>query len=213
MRVPDSQQSLPTGLLATTGESRRARLGVEADLRERFLVEVTALKSQLMAYCRHVTWTSDEHEDVLQSALSTAFASFQTFTPGSNFRAWMFRYAQNAAYQHNRRRRPASLGEDVVAPELDASAPMADEDPAATRKAVVSDPTSLIAGFDERVHAAVRTLSDPERTSLLLRSVAGCTYAEIAEIMAMPSGTVMSHLARARAKMRARLAGFHKDAP
>jgi RNA polymerase sigma-70 factor (ECF subfamily) len=222
--VQEPQPSAPPGRVAhhrgaavraqelePAAQAPEARAHADADQRERFITEVTPLKPQLLAFCRHVTWTRDDQEDVLQSALSTAFATFAVFRPGTNFRAWMFRHVQNAAYQHNRRRRPEPLSDDVAAPQGDAADSTMSQDVTAARQAVIDDPAALIDGFETRVRTAMLGLSEAERTSLLLRSVADCTYLEIADIMGMPSGTVMSHLARARAKMRARLAMGRKE--
>jgi RNA polymerase sigma-70 factor (ECF subfamily) len=159
-----------------------------------------------MAFCRHATWTADDIEDVLQSALSTAYATFHAFQPGSNFRAWMFAHLQHAAFQHNRRKRPQALADDVAAPQAVDPRPAGAWEHGDARQAVLDAPATVIASFDARVRTAVLALSDVERTALLLRSVGSCTYQDIADILAMPIGTVMSHLARARAKMRTRLA-------
>jgi RNA polymerase sigma factor (sigma-70 family) len=178
---------------------------VDPERQQRFCAALQPLKAQIQAFCRQAVWMPGDAEDVLQSALATAYAGYASFREGSNFRAWLFTHLQNAAYQHNRRHRDKPLPDGLEAPAPDASAdpPL---DPALACRQVLDDPQTLCAGFDGRVRAAVQTLSERERAVLLLRAVGDCTYQEIAAILALPVGTVMSHLSRARERMRVCLA-------
>ena len=203
-----SQSPRPAGLVAVPLAQLHAQApsgAASSDQQERFLDTILPLKHQLVAFSRSITWEPADAEDVLQSALATAYATFATFRPGSNARAWLFTHLQHAAYQHNRRRRSVPLDGELAAPAYAQGAIGEACDDGDAGASVLTAPARLIDGFDARVRAAVLTLGEAERTILLLRAIAGCTYQEMADIMAMPIGTVMSHLARARAKMRARL--------
>ncbi len=87
----------------------------------RFLALVEPIRSTLIAYSRQVVWFPSDCEDVLQTAMVTAFAAFPRYQEGTNFRAWMFKHLQNSAWNHNRRRRNLSLSNPVI--ESEATAP------------------------------------------------------------------------------------------
>ncbi len=178
----------------------------DGERQQRFLAALQPLKAQILAFSRQAVWLASDAEDVLQSALATAYGGFAGFAPGSNFRAWIFAHLQHAAWQHNRRHRAQPLPDGLSAPSSDAHGEPA-LDPAQACRQVLEDPQALTAGFDARVRAALAQLGESERAVLLLRAVGECTYQEIAKILALPSGTVMSHLSRARERMRQRLAG------
>jgi RNA polymerase sigma-70 factor (ECF subfamily) len=180
---------------------------------DRFLAALQPLKAQVLAFCRQAAWRRSDADDVLQSALAAAYAGFAAFRAGSNFRAWIFTHLQHAAYQHNRRLRdqqPLPDGLEAPAPDTGGEPPL---DPALACRQVLDDPQTLCAGFDARVRAALQTLSERERAVLLLRAVGECSYQEISDILALPIGTVMSHLSRARSHMRIRLAHAPTHAP
>ncbi len=125
-------------------------------------------------------------EDVLQEAALTALGKLATFHPGSSFVAWMSQYVRFVALNHRRkqeRRRRA----------LDAEGP---------GEVSVADPASDREGFDANVQRALASLGETPRTCLLLKTVVELEYTEIAELLDIPAGTAMSHVSRARAKMK-----------
>jgi len=69
------------------------------------------------------------------------------------------------------------------------------------------EPEGILAAIDETLAEAIRALSEAERLVLLLRCVGELSYREISEVLAMPEGTAMSHLARARKHLRLQLSG------
>jgi RNA polymerase sigma factor (sigma-70 family) len=213
-RIPFASGSAPGGPVgAAAAPPAPAHLAREEGARQqRFLAALQPLKAQIMAFCRHAVWMKGDADDVLQSAFATAYAGYASFHAGSNFRAWIFTHLQHAAWQHNRRHRDSPLPDGLEAPAPDASAdpPL---DPVLACRQVLDDPSTLCAGFDARVRAALQALSERERAVLLLRAVGDCSYQEIAGILDVPIGTVMSHLSRARERMRIRLAGSLIDDP
>ncbi len=135
-------------------------------------------------------------EDIVQDAAMVALGKLDTFVPGSNFVAWMGQYVRYLALNERRKRdrRRRALEEGGEALILQTSAPPA-------------DPQAL---FDRSVARALASLSEAQRTCLLLKTVVELEYGEIAELLEMPAGTAMSHVSRARAKMRTLLPPQHQ---
>lgn len=131
-------------------------------------------------------------DDVVQDAATVALGKLGDFDPATSFPAWFGQIVRFVALNESRRRRrhPAA-GDDALH-----GSPAKDAHP----------PTASHAPFDRRVDEALGTLSDVARTCLVLRSVHGMTFTQIAEAMGIPEGTAMSHVHRARAALRERLA-------
>lgn len=131
-------------------------------------------------------------EDLVQETYLKALRSFDSFQPGTNFRAWMFRILKNTFLSSRTR---LSRGLTV---EIDA------EDDVPVLPATSGTPESLlIERFQEdAVRKAIEQLPVAFRDVLLLCDVEGASYREISEILSIPIGTVMSRLARARKTVR-----------
>lgn len=126
-------------------------------------------------------------EDLVQETLLRAWRSFHQFRPGTNGRAWLFRILLNAFYEQGRRRQnaPAVIPLRDVEHELRANSAVAEQ---------------------VEVTRALDKLSVEHRTVLLLAVVEGFTCEEVAGILTLPIGTVMSRLSRARRALRHQLA-------
>jgi RNA polymerase sigma-70 factor (ECF subfamily) len=172
---------------------------------ETFIGLLEPLKRPLLAYCSKSLQRGCDREDALQTAVTTAFSSFASFQLGTNFTAWMFKHLFHAVANLRRR------SQDTVALDGDrdhCELQMATTDQLSMEMAyhhLLSNPEMLYDQFDSHIAAALRVLSEDERSILLLRSIGGLTYREISEIRAVPVGTIMSHLSRSRQKMRERL--------
>lgn len=132
----------------------------------------------------------------------TAWREFGRFQRDTNFKAWMFRILINTSFRLNKRfaRRPTtSLDESA----LDLQATMEREGAWAS---LLESPERLRELMDERLVAAIDDLGANERECLLLRVIEDFSYKEIAAMLNMPMGTVMSHVHRGRTKLRERLA-------
>lgn len=141
-------------------------------------------------------------EDVVQEAAVIGLSKLASFEPGTSFQAWMGQIVRNVARNHARRR---ARGATVELPETLAAPAVAS--PVAEARGL-GDPTALHGQhFDDRVVAALRTLSDTARVCLLLRTVLELDYAEIARSLGIPEGTAMSHVHRSRSRMRILLEG------
>ena len=141
---------------------------------------------------RWLTRSAADAEDVVQDAFLRAFAAIGGYA-GGNPRAWILTIVRRTAYSWMAKNRPALL---VVTDDLEAIE-RAQADPGESWGATPE--TLLIAAQDgERLSRAIEALSPPFREALVLRDVQGLSYREIAEVMEIPIGTVMSRLARAR---------------
>jgi RNA polymerase sigma-70 factor (ECF subfamily) len=142
----------------------------------------------LDAAYRLARWlTRNEHdaEDVVQEASFRAFRSFRTFS-GENARAWFLRIVRNSCYDARRWWLPPNT--DVF-----------DEEQHSTDELVVTPETLLLQAADALlVEQTLRDLPDRYRELLVLREIEGLSYKELASVLGIPMGTVMSGLSRAR---------------
>jgi len=140
-------------------------------------------------------------EDVIQDAAMVAMRKLDQFQRGTSFRSWVGAIVRNVALNAVRgdRRRRSSLGEWTAQNE---SMMTQDDD---------FDRTSASGMPDARIVAALADIGDVPRACLLLRTVGNLQYAEIATLLEIPEGTAMSHVHRARAHWRQRLAGVWEE--
>lgn len=141
-----------------------------------------------------------EAEDLVQEAYMRAWKSFDGFRGGDS-RAWILAIVRNACLSWLARRGPA-VGQPVEFDEMLHSPVSA-----------VPEPESLRAAADaqRRVTAALESLPPEFREVLVLRELEGCSYKEIGAVAGVPLGTVMSRLARARARLAALVQGVHES--
>jgi RNA polymerase sigma-70 factor (ECF subfamily) len=170
----------------------------------------TALRPHLAAahhLARWLTRTAADAEDAVQNAVLRAFRSFDRQRP-INPRAWLLRIVRNCCYdlreQQDREPSRAMLDDEALETAQPASAVvgLVPENPEA-RLLRMADGRAL--------EVALRELPDEFREAFLLREVEGLSYKEIADVAAVPIGTVMSRLSRARAQLRALLGGRRRE--
>ncbi|MCI0462280.1 MAG: sigma-70 family RNA polymerase sigma factor [Gemmataceae bacterium] len=173
---------------------------------ESFMRHLEPLQGALEAYCRRSVRDPNALPDVLQSAVANAYRDFHLYAEGTNFRAWIFRYLHLEVLNWNRRyqrTRHAELPADLSVEE---SWQLVLDEPLC--KALLDDPDPVLDQCDAVLAEAIRDLTFQERAALLLQAVGEFKYREIAEILQVPIGTVMTSLARGRLRLRQRLAHF-----
>jgi len=171
-----------------------------AEQRARFEREVIPLMRQLYPAALRMTRNPSDAEDLVQETMAKAYRGFHRFEPGTNLRAWLHRIMANAwtsSFRQRKREPPQSLyGDPEEAPaESDGRAQIA-----RSAEAEVLDRMP-----DSELLSALKELPAGFRAAIYLADVEGYPYAEIAEILEVPIGTVMSRLHRARHKLRQRL--------
>jgi len=177
---------------------------------ENFLRHLEPLRGALEAYCRRSLRDPGAVGDVLQSAVANAYRDFHLYVEGTNFRAWIFRYLNGEIRNANRKagRTPQTLGSLAELPaeegwQMDPDEPLA--------AALRDDPEAVLDRCDEALANAVRALPAREQAVLLLRAVGEFTYREMAEILGIPLGTVMTCLSRGRLRLRQRLLDYGRE--
>ena len=154
------------------------------------------LLRRLYNLARWLTRDASEAEDLVQETYARALKGFGSFQPGTNFPAWMFRILRN--HFVTLRSGPAAAhhlsvdeeGEEELLP------------------ATSGTPESILiaATTQQQIHAALERLPVIYREVILLCDVEEMKYRDIAELLNVPIGTVMSRVARARRLLRGMLA-------
>jgi len=141
-----------------------------------------------------LTRNAADAEDLIQETFLRAFRSFHQFEPGTNLKAWLYRILTNTFINSYRKkqREPQTVSDDEVE-DWYLYSKMAEEgmEPSAEAAVLESLP-------DEDVQEALSSLPEQFRMAVLLADVEGFSYKEIAEIMGVPIGAVMSRLHRGR---------------
>lgn len=153
----------------------------------RFQRELVELVPRLRRFAYALTGSSDAGDDLVQAACERALRNAEQFRPGTRMDSWMFRIMQNLWLDDRRRQRVRGVQID---PE---TASLSDDGQGARQ---VEDQVALA-----QVRAAVDALPHDQRSVLVLVAIEGLNYREAADVLDLPMGTVMSRLARARARL------------
>jgi len=145
----------------------------------------------LARVARRLTLNAAVAEDLVQETLLLSWRSFHQFQAGSNLRAWLFRILMNAHYGQGRKlQRVPSISS------------LSGSDAGEDRLVPADDPQILDA---IGVRQALDRLSEEHRAVLMLGVVEGLTCREMADVLGIPMGTVMSRISRARQALREQL--------
>jgi RNA polymerase sigma-70 factor, ECF subfamily len=149
------------------------------------------LFDRLFNFAHWLTRNREEAEDLVQETYVKALKGFSSFEPGTNFKAWIFRILRNTFLTSRTGLKAATVPLDLQ--DNDAALPVENETPE----------TILIDRTSERImQEAIAELPVPFREILLLCEVEEMSYQDIAATLAIPMGTVMSRLSRARRALR-----------
>lgn len=136
-------------------------------------------------------------EDLVQDTYLKAFKASDSFRPGTNLRAWLFTILHNHFLNDRRRANTSPVNVDSETAEKAAAVIPADAE--TVEDALVRRVT------DDQVRAALEALPEAFREAVWLRDAEGFSYVEIAEMLKVPVGTVMSRISRGRRLLAGRL--------
>jgi RNA polymerase sigma factor (sigma-70 family) len=154
------------------------------------------LFDSLYNFARWLARDETEAEDLVQEAFSKALRGFASFAPGTDFRAWIFRILRNT-FLTSRTGLSSRMTESLEDDEQAVSIAVTWETP---------ESLALASATREALQSALERLPVEYREVVLLCDVEEMKYKEIAEVLAIPIGTVMSRLSRARKSLRQLLA-------
>jgi RNA polymerase sigma-70 factor (ECF subfamily) len=161
---------------------------------ERFEETVLPHLNAAFNLARWLTRNEHDAEDVVQESYLRAFSSFHTFQLGRDGRAWLLKIVRNTCYTWLRKNRPSEVSERFEEGDPDASVAHANPE------------TLLLAKVNTQLmREALEDVSPEYREILILRELEELSYKEIAQILDVPLGTVMSRLSRARKELHDRL--------
>ena len=169
---------------------------------ERFEAVVLPHLKEMRSLARALTNSGDDADDVLQEA-TVRLLRFMHGYRGGDARSWVLRVARNTAItwmRTNRRRNHVALGirpDEWFASELGPEAEIDECEDLFAIEARRRDAQAL--------RRAIDTLTHEQRQVIVLRDLNGFQYSEIAAVLSIPIGTVMSRLSRARAVLQQRL--------
>ena len=170
---------------------------------ERFKTVVLPHLKEARKLAHALTNSGADADDVLQEATVRLLRFIHGYR-GGNARAWVLRVARNTAItwmRTNRRRNHVALGSRPDEPLLPELSPEAEIDECEDLFAIEARRRD-----GEALRRAIGTLTREQREIVVLRDLNGFQYSEIAAVLSIPIGTVMSRLSRARAVLQERLA-------
>jgi len=184
----------------TQQEARR--IAEEARSRVRFEEEALDLSDQVYRVARHLVGSREEAEDLMQETYARAFRSWRTFTPGTNLRAWLLRILTNLNIDRGRRQQRAP---QMTSLDEKGDYYLYDRLEEAEGKPLDEERVIERLSQDSIVDALAEVPHD-FRDVLVLVDIGDFSYADTAQILDIPIGTVMSRLHRARRILKGELA-------
>ena len=173
---------------------RRADSAPESD---QFAAGALALLDALYGTALRLTRDTDRAQDLVQDTYLKAFRARARFTEGTNLKAWLFTILHNT--WRNRQRDRARTRIDFDSEAVEAAAETVSD----VRASAVESPEALLlrAGLDGELRAALDRLPAAFREAVWLRDVEELSYQEIAQVLEIPVGTVMSRISRGRRQL------------
>ena len=175
--------------------------------RRRFETEAVPHLDALYRSAKHWCRNGSDAEDLVQETMVRAWRFFDRYEPGTNCKAWLFRILTNTRINahHRAGRRPAEADSDAIE---SLAAPAPGEILDAPSRGEIAVFAHLL---DDEMKAALESLPEPFRIVLVLAVVEGFSYKEIAAMLEVPIGTVMSRLFRARRLLQAALRPYARQ--
>lgn len=177
------------------------RLATEARDRVRFEEDALALSDQVYRVARHLASSREDADELMQETYARAFRSWRSFTPGTNMRAWLLRILTNLNIDRGRRQQRAPQMQPLEANDYflyDRLSESGDGD---------SDEDRVVERLSQDdIVTALAVVPHDFRDVLVLVDLGDFSYADTAQILDIPVGTVMSRLHRGRRILKRELA-------
>ena len=188
------------GTLERVDESQDAqRLAAEARDRVRFEEDALALADQVYRVARHLS--RDDAEELVQETYVRAFRSWASFQPGTNLRAWLLRILTNLNIDRGRRQQRTPQTQALEANDYYLYDKLADDGDG------VADTDRVVERLSQDdIVTALAEVPHDFRDVLVLVDIGDFSYADAAQILDIPVGTVMSRLHRGRRVLKGALA-------
>lgn len=169
------------------------------ELTARFVRDAVPMLQKLHGYAIRLTGNRADAEDLVQETLLKAYRNFRSFRRETNLKAWLYRIMSNAwisTYRASQRRPAEQLTGQFTGSQLVGHGGHMHDGPRSAESEVLE---SL---FDDEIASALEVLPKKSRLVVQYACIDGLRYHEIAQVMGIPVGTVMSRLHRARGQLR-----------
>jgi RNA polymerase sigma-70 factor, ECF subfamily len=183
-------------------EPESRRIATVARDRVRFEEEALELADQVYRVARRLVGSREEAEDLVQETYARAFRSWQSYTPGTNLRAWLLRILTNLNIDRGRRVQRSPDFQPLEESDYYLANRVAESQ---GEQALEQDRVVERLSQDSIV-TALSSLSHDFRDVVVLVDIGEFSYADAAQILDIPIGTVMSRLHRGRRQLKQRLA-------
>jgi RNA polymerase sigma-70 factor (ECF subfamily) len=186
--------------MSETSSDEARRLAEGARSRVNFEEEALGLADQVFRVARGVSRSKEEAEDLMQETYARAFRSWQSYTPGTNLRAWLLRILTNLNIDRGRRaqrapdQQPLEEGDYFLYNRIEAATGETEEERVLARLS------------QDNVAEALSAVPHDFRDVVVLVDIGDFSYADAAQILDIPIGTVMSRLHRGRRILKKELA-------
>jgi RNA polymerase sigma-70 factor, ECF subfamily len=185
----------------TTQDPDARQLATDARDRVRFEEDALALSDQVYRVARHLVGSREEAEDLVQETYARAFRSWRSFQPGTNLRAWLLRILTNLNIDRGRRQQrtpdtqPLEEGDYFLYNRLEE-----------TNEGITAEDQVVERLSQNDVVGALAQVPHDFRDVVVLVDIGDFTYADAAQILDIPIGTVMSRLHRGRRILKGAMA-------
>ena len=183
-------------------ETEARRIAAEERDRLRFEEDALQLADQVYRVARRLVGTREEAEDLVQETYARAFRSWRSFTPGTNLRAWLFRILTNLNVDRGRKiqRSPQTQ------PHEESDYYLANKVASTAGEEALETDAVVERLSQDSIVKALAEIPSQYRDAVVLVDIGDFTYADAAQILDVPIGTVMSRLHRGRRALKQHLA-------
>ncbi|MEY2663195.1 MAG: hypothetical protein RIR35_3 [Actinomycetota bacterium] len=178
-----------------------------AERTKRFERDALQYMNQLYAAAMRYTRNPEDAQDLVQDTYAKAYTSFHQFEPGTNLKAWLYRVLTTTFINNYRKdqRRPQTSDSELEDWQLAEASSHTSDQGKSTEDVVLENLP------DSDIKNALAQIPEEFRMVVYLADVEGFSYKEIAEIVGVPAGTVMSRLHRGRKQLREKLADYARE--